>query len=60
MRKPPTRCPGSGQSATHTYTRRARISGGVIREVTAANCPANPEHHYDLPTHDGLVQSHAQ
>jgi hypothetical protein len=60
MPKPPKPCAGSGQPAAHTYTRQARTSGGVVRPVSAANCPVNPDQHYDLPLHDGLVQTHGQ
>lgn len=56
----PKRCGGSGQPPQKTYTRQARTSGGVVRPVTAANCPVNPEQHYDLPVHGGRVQDHRQ
>ncbi|UKD50752.1 hypothetical protein L3Q65_00055 (plasmid) [Amycolatopsis sp. FU40] len=60
MPKPPKACAGSGQPPQHTYTRKIRSTGGTTRDVTAANCPANPEAHYDLPVHGGRVQAHRQ
>ncbi|WP_370973882.1 hypothetical protein [Amycolatopsis sp. cg9] len=56
----PQPCPGGGQPPNHTYTRNVRGSGGVVRQVTAANCPVNHDGHYDLPVINGIVGDHAQ
>lgn len=60
MPQRPQPCPGGGQTPSHTYTRQARSSGGVVREVAAANCPVNHDGHYDLPVVNGRVAPHGQ
>jgi hypothetical protein len=60
MPQQPQPCPGSGQPPAHTYTRRTRGSGGVVRETTAANCPVDHDRHYDLDLVNGKVAPHAQ
>lgn len=55
------RCDGSGQTAQGTYTRQARTSGGVVRPITAADCPVNPQQHHGLLVYgDNKIQPHAQ
>lgn len=60
MTQRPQPCPGGGQAPTHTYTRPARGSGGVVRQVEVANCPADHDNHYDLAIVAGRVASHGQ
>jgi hypothetical protein len=55
----PKRCEGSGQPAQTTYTRQARTSGGVVRQLPAADCPVDSGHS-NLPVHGGRVQSHSR